>query len=135
MRVVTVELARRTAATAVPFAERLAVDFETVSRLLRAGHLEDAMANFASLADRLERFLTFLVVLRDVAPSGIAPRPVQDFRGQLFAIVDRMHECLDRKDLVSLAMVLSQGVAKHLRSYAGVAPSVDAMLEPLDAAA
>ena len=71
------ELAYRTASSAGPFAESLAVDCTHIAHAMRAGEVLQALATFEATADRLQRFLTYVVVTSEMLGafrSNIATR-------------------------------------------------------------
>ncbi len=132
MTPLTFELAHRTATTAVPFVESLARDYSDVAQTLRLGRLDEALDAFDASADRLQRFLTFLVVaselMVDTAPTAGAF--VADYNRRLFGLLDRVHDALNTKDLVALTMVLEHGLSKTLLEYRKYAQDVEVAFAP-----
>jgi hypothetical protein len=133
----TLELARRTATTAVPFAEGLARDYGDVARTLRMGEVEHALAAFDASTDRLQRFLTFLVVatemMVDSAPTVGAI--MADYSRRLFANLDDVEMALGSRDVVALAQSLEHGLSRTLLEYTSYSSDVAFAFEPRPLAA
>jgi hypothetical protein len=120
------ELAYRTAESAGPFAESLAIDCTQIAHALRCGAVRDALATFEATADRLQRFLTFLVVTSELlgqrAPElGIV---VADYGRRVLGIVARIEHTLVHNDLVGVTIALEHGLGPALGDYSGYADRV-----------
>lgn len=130
MHAAALELAQRTASTAGPFATSLAEDLRSIAHTMRSGQLGTALASFEATADRLQRFLTFVVVsselLRATSPSTGAV--LADYGRRVLALVERVQVALDRSDLVDLTLVLEHGLAPALGDYGGYAIPVSVAL-------
>jgi hypothetical protein len=130
MHAAALELAQRTSTTAGPFAVSLAQDCRSIAQTMRMGELGHALATFESTTDRLQRFLTFVVVsselLRAESPSiGII---LADYGRRVLALLDRVQTALDRNDLVDLTLVLEHGLGPALGDYHGYATHVSVAL-------
>jgi len=119
-------LAQRTAASAAPFAQSLAQDCRDIAQTMRVGELSTALETFDSTADRLQRFLTFVVVSSELLqPSSPAIGSVlADYGRRVLVLLDRVQVALDRSDLVDLTLVLEHGLGPALGDYDGYAPHV-----------
>lgn len=120
------QLAQRTAASAAPFAQSLAEDCRDIARTMRTGELSTALATFESTAERLQRFLTFVVVSSELLqPSSPSIGSVlADYGRRVLTLLDRVQLALDRSDLVDLTLVLEHGLGPALGDYDGYAPHV-----------
>jgi hypothetical protein len=119
-------LAQRTSASAAPFAQSLAQDCRDIAHTMRTGDLGAALATFESTADRLQRFLTFVVVSSELLqPSSPSIGSVlADYGRRVLGLLDRVQVALDRSDLVDLTLVLEHGLGPALGDYDGYAPHV-----------
>jgi hypothetical protein len=120
------ELAYRTAESAAPFAESLAIDCAQIAHAMRAGEVREALATFEATADRLQRFLTFLVVtselLRPRAPElGVV---VADYGRRVLGLVTRIEHTLVDGDLVGVTLALEHGLGPALGDYQGYAEKI-----------
>jgi hypothetical protein len=120
------ELAYRTAESAGPFAESLAIDCTQIAHALRAGEVRDALATFEATADRLQRFLTFLVVTSELlgqrAPElGVV---VADYGRRVLRLVARIEHTLVTNDLVGVTLTLEHGLGPALAEYSGYAEKI-----------
>ncbi len=130
MHAAALELAQRTATTAGPFAVSLAHDCRSIAETMRMGELGHALATFESTTDRLQRFLTFVVVsselLRPMSPSvGMV---LADYGRRVLALLDKVQSALDRNDLLDLTLVLEHGLGPALGDYRGYAMHVSSAL-------
>lgn len=132
MTAVASDLAYRTAVTAGPFVDSLAGDVVTVAHALRHGDLQDALAAFESSTDRLQRFLTFLVVatelMIDSQPSLGAV--LADYSRRLLQVATSIEAILANQDLAGLVVALEHSLARTLWEYAAYAQEVRRALEP-----
>lgn len=120
------ELAYRTAHSAGPFAESLAVDCSQIAHAMRAGEVLQALATFEATADRLQRFLTYVVVTSEMlghsAPElGVV---VADYGRRVLRIVTRLEHTLVHGDLVGLTLALEHGLGPALGDYQGYADAI-----------
>lgn len=120
------ELAYRTAESAGPFAESLAIDCSQIAYAMRAGAVREALATFESTADRLQRFLTFLVVTSELlgqrSPElGVV---VADYGRRVLALVSRLEHTLVHGDLVGVTLALEHGLGPALGDYQGYAEKI-----------
>ena len=120
------ELAYRTAESAGPFAESLAIDCTQIAHSLRAGDVRDALATFEATADRLQRFLTFLVVTSELlgerSPElGVV---VADYGRRVLRLVGRIEHTLVSNDLVGVTLTLEHGLGPALGEYSGYAEKI-----------
>lgn len=130
MHAAALELAQRTATSAGPFAVSLAQDCRDIAQTMRVGELGTALATFESTADRLQRFLTFVVVsselLRATSPAiGVV---LADYGRRLLVVLERVQAALDRSDLLDLTLILEHGLGPALGDYHGYANHVSAAL-------
>jgi len=126
------DLAYRTAMTAGPFVDSLAGDVMAIAHSLRAGDLDDALANFETSADRLQRFLTFLVVASELL---VDTRPalgaiLADYSRRLLSTASRIQCILDERDLVGLTIALEHDLARTLEEYSAYRRDVQIALQP-----
>ena len=120
------ELAYRTAESAGPFAESLAIDCTQIAHSLRAGEVRDALLTFEATADRLQRFLTFLVVTSELlgrrAPElGVV---VADYGRRVLQLVTRIEHTLVANDLVGVTLTLEHGLGPARAEYGGYAEKI-----------
>ncbi len=130
MHAAALELAQRTATTAGPLALSLAQDCRDIAQTMRSGELGPALASFESTADRLQRFLTFVVVsselLRPHAPAiGVV---LADYGRRVLVLLDRVQVALDRSDLLDLTTVLEHRLGPALGDYHGYSGHVSSAL-------
>ena len=131
------DLAFRTAMTAGPAAQALAEDYADIACSLRAGELDHALESFGACADRLQRFLTFVVVTSEMLMAG---RPslgavVADYGRRLLRVAATVEAHLERNDLVGLTLALEHGLSTGLSEYESHADAVLTALSPTMAAA
>src|SRR5262245_18993617 len=113
------ELAHRTAATAGPFAANLAFDCNQIAMAMRQGAVGEALRCFEATADRLQRFLTFVVVSSELV-GQVSPAlgaVIADDGRRVLELLGRVEGALDRRDLVGLTLVLQHGLAPALDQY------------------
>lgn len=126
------ELAHRTAATAGPFAANLAFDCSQIAMAMRQGEVGSALAAFESTADRLQRFMTFVVVSSELVghASPALGAVIADYGRRVLELLGRIEGALDRRDLVALTLTLEHGLAPALDQYRGYADEVTRALGP-----
>ncbi len=131
------ELAYRTALTAGPFADSLQDDVREIACSLRLGDLCPALEALEASTDRLQRFLTFVVVASELLMDRHASlgAVVADYGRRLLAVLGDVEATLDDGDLVGLTIALEHGLAGGLAEYKGYAADVRRALEAARAAA
>jgi hypothetical protein len=131
------ELAHRTAATAGPFAANLAFDCSQIAMAMRQGAVGEALRCFEATADRLQRFLTFVVVSSELVgrASPALGAVIADYGRRVLEQLGRIEGALDRRDLVGLTLALQHGLAPALDQYRGYADEVTRALRPSELAA
>jgi hypothetical protein len=125
-------LARRTAETAVPFANHIATRCSAIASGLRRGDDQAALAGLADASDDLEHFLKFLVLICDYtdAMDASASTEVRTYREQLMEIVESLQPSLGHIDLVEVADALEDDLVPALRDYRRVDDLVQVALRP-----
>jgi len=126
------DLAYRTAVTAGPFVESLAEDVVSVAQELRHGELADALAAFATTAERLHRFLTYLVVVSELL---IDSQPtlgaiLAEYSRRLLAAAESIEALLTAQDFVGVVEALENSLARTLSEYTIYAQDVRRALVP-----
>jgi hypothetical protein len=123
-------LARRTAETAVPFADQLAARCGAIAASLRRGEDHSALSALADATEDLEHFLKFLVLICDyVDPmDASASTHVRTYRQQLIEVVESLQPSLGHLDLVEVADALEDDLVPMLRDYRQVDEGVQAAL-------
>lgn len=117
-------------------AETLADDTEAMADILRAGEVIPALDAFEGSADRLQRFMTFLVITSEllfVAAPEVGARVVA-YNQRLLTLIEKVDHALDQQDLGRLGIVLAHGLAPALRDYDEHADEVMRALAPACAA-
>ncbi len=132
MHAAAYELAHRTATTAGPFAASLAFDCSQIAMSMRHGAVTQALASFETTADRLQRFLTFVVVSSELVgnASPSLGAVIADYGRRVLELLGRIEGALDRGDLVGLTLTLEHGLAPALDQYSGYADDVTRALGP-----
>ena len=131
------ELAYRTALTAGPFVDSLRGDLRQIACSLRLGDLCPALEALEASTDRLQRFLTFVVVASELLMDRHASlgAVVADYGRRLLEVVGDIEATLDDGDLVGLQMALEYGLAGGLAEYRGYEADVRRALSRVAAAA
>jgi hypothetical protein len=121
MRPAATELAYRTAMSAGPFVESLQDDLRQIACSLRHGDVQPALEAFEASTDRLQRFLTFVVVASELLMDRHASlgAVVADYGRRLLSVMGSIEEALDDGDLIGLTLVLEHGLAGGLAEYKG----------------
>jgi len=86
---------------------------------LRAGRDAEALTSLGSLAEELEYFLRFLVLIHDFvdAVDPQASANVRDYRTRLLGIVESIEPALSEIDLVEVADALEDDLIPTLAEY------------------
>jgi hypothetical protein len=131
------ELAYRTAMTAGPFVDSLEADLRDIACSLRQGDLCPALEALEASTDRLQRFLTFVVVTSEVLMDRHASlgAVVADYGRRLLEVVGSIEDTLEDGDLVGLTLALEYGLAGGLAEYKGYEADVRRALEHVAALA
>lgn len=126
------ELAYRTAMTAGPFADALTMDMQQIAISIRYGDLDHALESFDTNTDRLQRFLTFLVVASELLMDCHAPlgAVIGDYSRRLLNMVGRIEDALAEGDLVGLTLALEHGLARSLAEYSAYENDIRVALTP-----
>lgn len=124
------ELAYRTSVAAGAFVGTLASDLSQVAHCLRVGDVGLGLESFENQADRLQRFLTFLVVTSEVLLETRSPigAVIGDYAARLFSMVSRIETALGDRDMMGLSISIEHGLAPALREYEGYARDVTSAL-------
>ena len=125
-----IRLARRTAETAVPFADQLAARCSAIAASLRRGEDHSALCALAEATDDLEHFLKFLVLICDYLDpmDTTVSSHVRRYRQQLFEIVESLQPSLGHADLVEVADALEDDLVAMLRDYRQIDDAVQSAL-------
>jgi hypothetical protein len=125
-----IRLARRTAETAVPFADQLAARCGAIAASLRRGEDHSALSALAEATDDLEHFLKFLVLICDYLDpmDTTVSSHVRRYRQQLFEIVESLQPSLGHADLVEVADALEDDLVATLRDYRQIDDAVQSAL-------
>src|SRR5687767_14358052 len=109
-------LAYRTAMTAGPFVDSLQGDLRQIACSLRHGDLYPALEALEASTDRLQRFLTYVVVASEVLMERHASlgAVVANYGSRLLGVLGHIEETLDEGDLVGLALALEHGLVGSL---------------------
>lgn len=132
MAAVASDLAYRTAVTAGPYVESLAEDVVSIAQSLRHGDLQDALAAFETSTERLQRFLTYLVVVSelmlDTQPSlgGL----LAEYSRRLLAAAEKVENLLKEQDFAGVVDALEHLLARTLAEYSIYAQDVRRALVP-----
>lgn len=131
------ELAYRTAMTAGPFVDSLQGDLRQIACSLRHGDLCPALEALEASTDRLQRFLTFVVVASELLMEQHASlgAVVADYGRRLLDVLGSIEETLDDGDLLGLTLALEHGLAGGLAEYEGYEADVRRALGHVAAAA
>jgi hypothetical protein len=130
------EMAYRTAVLAGARAEALSDDVEAMAEALRSGDVIPALDAFEASAERLQRFLTFLVIASEmlfVRGPDVGAQVVQ-YSHRIMTLLEKVEDALARQDLGRLGLVLAHGLAPALRDYEEHADDVSRALAPARAA-
>lgn len=136
MNAPALDIAQRTAASAGPFAASLAFDCAQIAQTMRAGEVRHALAALEATADRLQRFLTFVVVSSELLGRANPPlgAVIADYGRRVLDLLGRIDGSLQQADLVGLTLVLEHGLGPALGDYGGYADAVTyALGQPLAA--
>lgn len=112
-------IARSAARTAGPFVEHLSGRYRAVVEGLRTGRDAEALTSLGNLADELEHFLRFLVLIHDFVESADprASANVLDYRSRLLGVVESIEPALSEIDLVEVADALEDDLIPTLAAY------------------
>ena len=123
-------LAYRTAMTAGPFVDSLQGDLRQIACSLRHGDLYPALEALEASTDRLQRFLTYVVVASEVLMDRHASlgAVVANYGSRLLGVLGHIEETLDEGDLVGLALALEHGLVGSLEEYRGYEADVQRAL-------
>ncbi len=120
------ETAVRTAQVAEQVCAALAVAVRDAGQRLGAGDLEGGIRRVDELLPRVERFLTFVAIARDlvrpVAPD-LAAR-LDEVVGRSLAAGERLASALEGEDFVAATMTLELALAPALSAYGPMAEEV-----------
>ncbi len=132
MNAPALDIAHRTASSAGPFAATLAFDCAQIAHAMRAGEVRHALATLEATTDRLQRFLTFVVVSSELLGRANAPlgAVIADYGRRIIDLVGRVDGSLQHADLVGLTLVLEHGLGPALNDYGGYADAVTHALSP-----
>jgi hypothetical protein len=136
-RTMGIQVAYRTSVLAGARAQALAEDTEAMVDTLREGDVIPALDALEAAADRLQRFLTFLVITSEILFSrepAVGARLVA-YNQRLVTLLEKVDDALTQYDLARVGLVLAHGLAPALRDYEDHADDVIAALAPACAAA
>lgn len=124
------EIARRTAETAVPFADQLAARCGAIAGSLRRGEDHSALSALTEATDDIEHFLKFLVLICDYLDpmDGTVSSHVRRYRQQLLEIVASLQPSLGHADFVEVADALEDDLVPMLRDYRQIDDAVQSAL-------
>lgn len=113
------EVARSAARTARPFVDHLSGRYRHVIEGLRNGRDAEALLSLSNLADDLEHFIRFLVLIHDFvdAADPQASANVRDYRNRLLGVVESIEPALGDIDLVEVADALEDDLIPTLTEY------------------
>ncbi len=120
------EAAARTAAMAESVATALSVAASDAAARFSSGDLEGGIRRADELLPRIERFLAFAVVARDLVRGrrpDLAQR-IEAFVQRLLGAAERLGGALEAQDLVAVAMTLELAIAPATAGWGALAEEV-----------
>lgn len=118
--------ARNAARTARPFVDHLSGRYRQVIEGLRNGRDAEALLSLSDLADDLEHFFRFLILIHEFvdAADPQASANVLDYQNRLLGVVESIEPALGDVDLVEVADALEDDLIPTLTEYRNFDQSV-----------